>query len=49
MLDMDALCRATEADQAFVRAWDQLGDAIGRTEPVDVAPLAPRGNALGCE
>lgn len=35
---LDALRRAADADQALVRAWDQLGDAIGRTEPMDAVP-----------
>lgn len=32
---LEAARRRADADQALVRAWDQLGDALGRTEPID--------------
>jgi outer membrane protein TolC len=39
---LDALRRIEDADRALARAWDQLGDALGRTEPIDaVASTLP--------
>ena len=40
---LDAMRRTADADAALERAWDQLGFALGLSEPVDVAgvDLAP--------